>query len=296
MKDNNIRKELLKYTKEYDKVYFMTLLKNIAKDSNTNESEVMEFVQTSFLKSDADFRYYLTKTRRGVKIAAIKKFEIDPVAIEFQLDNESNESLVCYMLSQFLGKVSEIKIRQITKFYKSLSDYLNIDENNNIIYIAIDTKSKNIYTQLSHYNRDEIDELIELIKEHGYAFERDGILYWKTHSPNADITSEDLNESFSVMNTNKEIIKEIPEDITIEELPAVTKPLTAKTAINFLAKEFGMTISEDDSKHRLEELVATTNELILNFDSLQDWEKLKSWEQFVKDWQSIMGEAMNDRN
>ena len=98
------------------------------------------------------------------------------------------------------------------------------------------------------------------------------------------------------MNTNKEIIKEIPEDITIEELPAVTKPLTAKTAINFLAKEFGMTISEDDSKHRLEELVATTNELILNFDSLQDWEKLKSWEQFVKDWQSIMGEAMNDRN
>lgn len=297
--NNHIGTELLNYSNKYGKVYFMTLLTNIAESCNVSEKDVMEYTQTSFLKSDYSFRYYLTKTRRGIKIAAIKKFDFDPVAIEFLLDNEIKEPLAQYMLSQFLGKLSEIKIKQLTKFYISLLNTFKSDDNDEFIYIAINTNSKNIYAQLSEYNRDEIDEFISLIREHGYSFDRDGMLYWKTYSPKASITISDLEDSFSAVNNSKETISEPPKVIEqVEEMPVVTTnmPLTAKKALSVLAKEFGLSIAEDNSKHKLEELIVMTDELILNFDSLQDWEKLKSWEQFVKDWHSIMGEAMNDRN
>lgn len=300
--NNHIGKKLLEYSKEYGKVYFMTLIKNIAQSSNVTEKEVMEYVQTSFLKSNHEFRYYLTKTRRGIKIAAIKKFEFDPAAIEFLLDTEINESLACYMLSQFLGKLSEIKIKQLTKFYISLLNTFKSDDNDEFIYIAINTNSKNIYAQLSEYNRDEIDEFIGLVREHGYSFDRDGMLYWKTYSPRASITTSDLEESFSAVNNTKESIEDtLKEEIEIVKDPpsimtTIEAPLTAKKALSVLAKEFGLSVAEDNSKHKLEELIVMTDELILNFDGLQDWEKLKSWDQFMKDWRSIMGEAMNDRN
>ena len=47
---------------------------------------------------------------------------------------------------------------------------------------------------------------------------------------------------------------------------------------------------------KLEEVIAITDELINNFDSMQDWEKLMNWNNFVSDWKTIMGDALNDRN
>ena len=68
--------------------------------------------------------------------------------------------------------------------------------------------------------------------------------------------------------------------------------MTAQDALKLLAKELGLA-SIEKTESKLEEVLAITNELIDNFDSMQDWEKLMNWKKFVTDWKTIMGDAMN---
>ena len=100
---------------------------------------------------------------------------------------------------------------------------------------------------------------------------------------------------------NDALIEKETETIIEEQKPIAkyevkTMTLDTRTALNHIANELGICIAENESKEILEEMAATTNELIMSFSKLPDWEKLKSWDKFVQDWQAIMGDAINDRN
>lgn len=294
-----IRKELLR--RAQTKLYVMTNLTAIRNACNVHSSEVTLTIQKLFLTCDINFTYGLSETRSGVKIVALEAFTPDVNSIEYLIDKKNEESLAIYMLSQFANKLPIEDIKKIFDFYKvlySYTDIANISED--ALYFAMTKENDRIYNQVFDFvkSKEEIDYLLDLIVNNGYAFVKGNYIFWKIYSPNANISDEDARQAFTVVVDKP--FKEISQQETIKEIVEVEKfveePLTVSKAISFLAKEFGLTLDEDESKNKLEEMVAMTNELIMSFNDLQDWEKLKSWDKFVKDWQAIMGEAMNDRN
>lgn len=295
-----IRKELLKRAKD-SKLYIMTNLTAISNACNVYSSEVTLNIQKMFLTCDTNFTYDLSQTRNGVKIVALELFNLDVYSIEYLTEKKGEEALAIYILSQFANKLPIEDIKKIFEFYKALyshTDLTNVSDN--ALYFAITKENDRIYNQIIDFNKskEEIDYLLDLIVNNGYAFIKGDYIFWKTYSPNANLSDKDAKDAFTVI-VNKPF-EETPQKESVKEILEVEKfvdtPLTVSKAISFLAKEFGLTLDEDESKNKLEEMVAMTNELIMNFNDLQDWEKLKSWDKFVKDWQTIMGEAMNDRN
>lgn len=295
-----IRKELLK--RAQTKLYVMTNLTAIGSACNVYSSEVTLTIQKLFLTCDINFTYDLSETRSGVKIVALEAFTPDVNSIEYLIDKKNEESLAIYMLSQFANKLPIEDIKKIFYFYKALYSHTDITNiSKDALYFAITKENDRIYNQVFDFikSKEEIDYLLDLIVNNGYAFIKGDYIFWKIYSPNADLSDKDASDAFTVIvnkSFDKTSQKEEPAKEIVEVKKFVKEPLTVSTAISFLAKEFGLTLDENESKNKLEEMVAMTNELIMNFDDLQDWEKLKSWDKFVKDWQAIMGEAMNDRN
>lgn len=294
-----IRKELLR--RAQTKLYVMTNLTAIGNACNVHSSEVTLTIQKLFLTCDINFTYDLSETRSGVKIVALEAFTPDVNSIEYLIDKKNEESLAIYMLSQFANKLPIEDIKKIFDFYKALYSYTDIANiSEDALYFAMTKENDRIYNQVFDFvkSKEEVDYLLDLIVNNGYAFVKGNYIFWKIYSPNANISDEDARQAFTVVVDKP--FKEISQQETVKEIVEVEKfieePLTVSKAINFLAKEFGLTLDEDESKNKLEEMVAMTNELIMSFNDLQDWEKLKSWDKFVKDWQAIMGEAMNDRN
>ena len=294
-----IRKELLR--RAQTKLYVMTNLTAIRNACNVHSSEVTLTIQKLFLTCDINFTYDLSETRSGVKIVALEAFTPDVNSIEYLIDKKNEESLAIYMLSQFANKLPIEDIKKIFDFYKALYSYTDIANiSEDALYFAMTKENDRIYNQVFDFvkSKEEVDYLLDLIVNNGYAFVKGNYIFWKIYSPNANISDEDARQAFTVVADKP--FKEISQQETIKEIVEVEKfveePLTVSKAISFLAKEFGLTLDEDESKNKLEEMVAMTNELIMSFNDLQDWEKLKSWDKFVKDWQAIMGEAMNDRN
>lgn len=294
-----IRKELLR--RAQTKLYIMTNLTAIRNACNVHSSEVTLTIQKLFLTCDINFTYDLSETRSGVKIVALEAFTPDVNSIEYLIDKKNEESLAIYMLSQFANKLPIEDIKKIFDFYKALYSYTDIANiSEDALYFAMTKENDRIYNQVFDFvkSKEEVDYLLDLIVNNGYAFVKGNYIFWKIYSPNANISDEDARQAFTVIVDKP--FKEISQQETIKEIVEVEKfveePLTVSKAISFLAKEFGLTLDEDESKNKLEEMVAMTNELIMSFNDLQDWEKLKSWDKFVKDWQAIMGEAMNDRN
>ena len=295
-----IRERLLTLTKQ-GKLYLLTAISDIASYCNVEPAEVMSYVQECYLTSDIAFKYDLSKTRTGIKIVAIERYVPYTIDINNQINSEVSNNLAIYMLSQFGGKINNINISEIISFYLALLEQADkIQFSSDVLYLAIDKNKGNVY-DINGFSNTEIDYMLDLILTHGYAFKNENdIIIWKTYSPSANITKEDLVNAFTVirkqdtLDFDTEEKEAVKEEIVEVEMP--TKEITVKDAFSLIAKEFGMSLTEDDSSNKLEELVATTNELILNFDALPDWEKLRSWGQFVTDWKAIMGEAINDRN
>lgn len=295
-KYNQIIEKLLEKVNANGKIYLLKESEVIARECNVTSSDVIKAIQRAYLLSYSGFRYDLTKTRNSIKILALEKIEHQLGAIEYIMDYDNNPSrtIATYIASQFYKQIEERDIKKIYQFYKDITS--DIENSLEVLYLAINRNSNAIYAKCTRFNRDEIDYILDLIAKHGYAYEKDGLLYWKTLSPLAIIEDEDLITQFSIISRKEEPVYEEPvhNKETVIEQPAVT--LNTKTALEFIAKELGMPLTANESKQKLEEMIATTNELIVSFDSLPDWEKLKSWNQFVQDWQAIMGDAMNDRN
>lgn len=302
----SIKKELLNRTQN-SKLYLMTNIGRIAKACNTYSSEVTLTIQKLFLSCDTSFTYDLSETRSGAKIVALQTFEPSSELIERLIYDDSDISLATYMLSQFNSKIGLQDIKKIMHFYKCLlkcSD--GIEFSNEVLFFAMTKEDNRIYKQINKdsivMHQSEIDEVLDLIIKHGYSFEKNGHVFWKTYSPNASVSDEDAMQAFTVIKSSSFAEKatgeeDIQKEVTVVEETKITEaPLTVNKAFSFLAKELGVTLDENESKNKLEEMVAMTNELIMSFNDLPDWEKLKSWETFVKDWQAIMGEAINDRN
>lgn len=294
-----IKKELLRRTQD-SKLYVMTNLTAVASSCNVYSSEVILNIQKLFLTCDTNFSYDLSQTRNGFKIVALDYFNPTTESVNAVIDNNNQIELAVFMLSQFNNKISTKDIKDIIKFYEALvtcSEQSNLS--NNALFFAITKQDNRIYNQINNsgysISSSKIDYLLDLIITHGYAFEKDNYIFWKIYSPNAEVSDEDTKVAFTVV--NKDIsLKEENKEIQEKEEIVKEEPLTIGKAFNFLAKELGLALNENESKNKLEEMVAMTNELIMDFNDLQDWEKLKSWNKFVENWQTIMREATNDRS
>lgn len=298
-KENQIKRKLLEKVNSSGKVYLLKNIDSIAKDCNTTKKDVVKTVQKAYLTSCCDFKFDLTKTRNNIKILALDKVNYDSNTINYITGsyNTSYSPIATYILSQFSPRVELSDIKNIYEFYIDINN--SIDNKSDILYFAINNSDDSIYTK-TRFEVSEVDYILNLIKKHGYSYEKDNVLYWKAYSPEIIITEEDLVNSFTIMSsvetnkTNNTEEKEIQEEKPKQEVKSIA--LDSRTALNYIANELGVDMTGDDSRERLEEMVATTNELIMNFSNLPDWEKLKSWEKFVQDWQAIMGDAINDRN
>ena len=296
--EKHIKKILLEKVNSSGKIYLIKDINNIAKECDVRPKDVTKVIQKSYLQSYSNFKYDLTKTRNSIKILALEKPVYNVDSIEYMADSydSPNSDVAKYILSQFAPHVELEDIRKIYEFYTDITYDMNKDLD--ILYLAINRESESLYIK-TRFSVREVDYIVDLIAKYGYAYEKGNILYWKAYSPNVTVEEEDLIDQFTIINKKMDNIQEKETVIQQEDLKQEqiqTMRLDTRTALSHIAKELGMALNENDSREKLEEMVATTNELITNFSELPDWEKLKSWNTFVLDWQAIMGDALNDRN
>ena len=296
--EKHIEKKLLEKVNSSGKIYLIKDINNIAKECDVRPKDVTKVIQKSYLQSYSNFKYDLTKTRNSIKILALEKPVYNVNSIEYMADSydSPNSDVARYILSQFAPHVELEDIKKIYEFYTDITYDMNKDLD--ILYLAINRESESLYIK-TRFSVREVDYIVDLIAKYGYAYEKDNILYWKAYSPNVIVEEEDLIDQFTIINKKMDNIQEKETVIQQEDLKQEqiqTMRLDTRTALSHIAKELGMPLNENDSREKLEEMVATTNELITNFGELPDWEKLKSWNTFVLDWQAIMGDALNDRN
>lgn len=294
--DKIIETELLKRVSEKGKINLMTETHDIMNSKGLSclrHSSLAIFIQTQFLKSNLMFCYDLIQSRNGIKIAGLSKgckndTEIDALKKRFSL---IDDNIATYILNQFNNSRDNVDIMSITAFYNAI---LKVTEVNNL-FIALDNNlldkiylmAKNDFTSELH-----LKNTVEEIKKYGYCFNRDDKTYWKLYKTNIEVNKDKASDFFTVIN---EIIEEESEYPIVEKEKIITQEITTQDALNLLARELGLAPIEKISS-RLEEVVAITNELINDFDSMQDWEKLMNWNKFVTDWKTIMGDALNGNN
>lgn len=284
--------------KNYKKRFVGSCIEELKKKLDLPANVIIKMIQELYLTSDTDFRFEFIKGRKNNKITAFEPFKLEStIPIEnIKLDVALQESHIIYLLNQFYGKISEAQICKIALLYSELVNHAN----QYTIYMAICKNSTAVYDKLANkFSHSEVDEILNLIAEHGYSYIDNGILYWKIYSPKLELTSKEIEESFSVISQN-EVVEEKNKE---EEQPVKeinTQPVetvfTAKDALYLIAKEFGMTLTENDAENKLNELIATTTELINDFNEMPDWEKLRNWDKFMEGWSLITGEILNDRN
>lgn len=293
--DKLMETELLKRVSEKGKVNLMTETHDIMNSGQLScfcHSSLATFVQTQFLKSNLMFDYDLIRSRNGIKIIGLSKGYKNEVEIntlkKFSL---IDDNVAMYILNQFHRYENNVDILSIAAVYNAI---LKVSEAKNL-FIALDRSlidtiyltSKNDFTSKLH-----LENTIEEIKKYGYCFIKDNKVYWKLYKTDIDIENENVIEFFTVIN---ETIEEESEYPTVKKEKIVSEKFTIQDALNLLAKELGLTpIEKTNSK--LEEVVAITDELINDFDSMKDWEKLMNWNKFVSDWKIIMGDALNGNN
>ena len=292
--DKMMETELLKRVSEKGKINLMTETNSIMNSGQLSclcHSSLAAFVQKQFIESNLLFHYDLVQSRNGIKIAGLSKgytpneTDLD-LLTSFTLIDESRAT---HILNQFYDVKDKVEIIDITAVYNSI--LYNVEKINLFICLneeLIDIIYKNSSKDFT--SRQHVEKTIKDIIKYGYCFKRNDEYYWKMYKTNIQVDKEEIDQFFTIINEELEIIEE-EKPVVIQE-KIVNKEFTAQEALNFLAKELGLvTIEKTESK--LEEVLAITNELIDNFDSMQDWEKLMNWKKFVTDWKTIMGDAMN---
>lgn len=299
-KQKQIRTKLLERLNLNNKLYLMKDIDLIAQECDVSKKEVTQTIQKSYLTSFYDFKYDLTNTRNSFKILALEKPNYNPSLVEYICGKYDGieASKARYILSQFSPQVDIEDIKKIYQFYIDLTN--PIENDLDVLYLAIHIESSDIYIK-TRFNVREVNNILELINRYGYSYKKDKVLYWKTYSPNVEINNEEIINQFSIISKKEEVVKEesSKEDNKNNKCDCDNKDkvvLDTKIALNHIAKELGLCLTEKESEQKLDEVIATTNELISNYNNLPDWEKLKSWSKFVSDWEAIMGDAINDRN
>lgn len=276
-------------------------IQSLAIKLNSSYHDIIAVFKLLYLEAESELCFNLYKSRNSVKIISIKP--------NIAKDNENLQNFynissltkeeILFTSAPFIGKIADEDILDILNLYATILD--KISDSKTAIYFAIENAAKLYNLVYPTYRYEKVEYLYNLIKDYGYSFERDNMLYWKTANSSANITESEIDDFFSVINRNKKEITEIKNPISPqreieEDNQKINSVMTTHDALSLIAKELGISLDENESRQKLEELVAITNELILNFDELEDWEKLKNWDKFIKDWQAIMGEAMHDRN
>lgn len=292
--DKLMETELLKRVSEKGKINLMTETHSIMESGRLSclcHSSLATFIQTQFLKSNLAFSYDLLQSRTGIKIAGLSKGYINSNE-ELELVKSYSlidENIAIHLLNQFNQYKDTVDIMSIASVYNAI---LKVLEVKNLFVSLNDELIEKIYATSKNdfSSRHHLEETIQDIKKYGYCFVKDNETYWKLYKTNVEINNDKVNDFFTVI---EEIINEESTHPVIEK--EVTKEFTAQDALNVLAQELGLIPSEKINS-KLEEVIAITDELINNFDSMQDWEKLMNWKNFVSDWKTIMGDALNDRN
>lgn len=295
--DKIIEAELLKRVSEKGKINLMIETNSIMNSVQLSclcHSSLAAFVQKQFIESNLLFRYDLLRSRNGIKIAGLSK-GIDPneVNLDYYTSFASiDKDKALYILNQFYDVKEVVALTDVMMVYSSI---LNVAGKNNLFICLNEELIDSIYNYSSNYftSKQLLEETVKGIIEYGYCFERNGEYYWKMYKTNVQLKKEEIDHFFTIIDEQSNNVEE-EKSVIIQDKTTDSK-FTTQDALNLLAKELGLT-SIEKAESKLEEVLAITNELVNNFDAMQDWEKLMNWKKFVNDWKTIMGDALNGNN
>lgn len=284
--DKDIEIELLKRVSENGKINLMTEINFIMNNDNLSylsHSSLTTFVQKQFLQSNLSFRYKLLNSRNGIKIIELQqgcKVKEKDLAMFREFASVSDNEAI-HIINQFEDVNHKVSTIEIALFYNIMTANKKINH-----FECLNEELINHVYENSNYfeSKTHVENVVNDIIKYGYCFKRNGQYYWKMYIDTI-INEKEVNDFFTV---NESYSKE-PVECTSN------KELTAQDALNILAKELGFA-SIENTRSKLDEVLAITNELIENFNAMQDWEKLMNWNNFVNDWKMIMGDALNDNN
>lgn len=290
--DKAMETELLKRISEKGKVNLMTEIHSIMDNGRLSylcHSSLTTFVQKQFLESNLLFKYKLLNSRNGIKIVELyESYKPQQKDIEAIMDFAAiNEKEIIHLFNQFYDVSDKVNIAEIALVYKAItkstsSNFICLDNNLiNLIY-----KNSNNYFKTITY----VEEIIKDIIKYGYCFKRNNQYYWKMYV-DTTINNEEIDQFFTVNELDLED-KENPDEVKNQ---LIDKNFTTQDALSLLARELGF-LPIENTKSKLEEVLAITDELIDDFDSMKDWEKLMNWKNFVSNWKTIMGDALNGNN
>ena len=290
--DKAMETELLKRISEKGKVNLMTEIHSIMDNGRLSylcHSSLTTFVQKQFLESNLLFKYKLLNSRNGIKIVELyESYKPQQKDIEAIIDFAAiNEKEIIHLFNQFYDVSDKVNIAEIALVYKAITKSTNssfICLDNNLINLIY--KNSNNYFKTITY----VEEVIKDIIKYGYCFKRNNQYYWKMYA-DTTINNEEIDQFFTVNELDLEDEKN-PDEMQNQ---LIDKNFTTQDALSLLAKELGF-LPIENTKSKLEEVLAITDELIDDFDSMKDWEKLMNWKNFVSNWKTIMGDALNGNN
>lgn len=288
--DKEIELELLKRISENGKVNLMTEINSIMNNSNLSclsHSSLTTFVQKQFLQSNLSFKYKLLNSRNGIKIIELREgHKVTKKDMDILGDFAGvSENEAAHIINQFEDVNFKVNIAEIALIYNIITKNTEVTH----FYCLNEELINFVYKNSDDYfeSKAHIEGVINDIIKYGYCFKRNNQYYWKMYIKTS-MEEADINQFFTVNEKSVDMKQPVEQNKVVQEL-------TAQDALNILAKELGFA-SIENTKSKLEEVLAITNELIDNFNSMQDWEKLMNWNNFVNDWKTIMGDALNDNN
>lgn len=266
-----------------------------------NNKELNDYSKIAFLASDINYSFKTVVSRNCLKIISISNNKIDDNKINMLLSKfkdkyskNINSNILIFILNQF-NKYDYKTIIDLSFFYYCFHKAFNIKESD-YLFISLAINNKDSINKINNYcynklTNERINELIEIIKQDGYSYILNDNLYWKTFNPKLRINKKLVKAFFT--NT----LKNETENNDINKNTSSNIPTEVLTATNILLNHLGINFNNNDIYNKkIKTLILKTDELINEFDNMQDWEKLAKWKVFISEWNKISKEALDDRD
>lgn len=208
--------------------------------------------------------------------------EINAVMDKLHISDHSlkNYDEVEFLMNQFIDKVPDFMFYKICEFYYRIKESSLVD---------ID-KVKHVYITEQYITANNIsEELLNSILTVGYALKtEDGTIKWKIFNDKED---EDIKEE-KPKKTLATTSIEIPDYASLK-----MNVNNIAVSIKFLADNLLSQIGVEPQKEfNHKALLKELDELFDEYESMQDWEKMKNVNTFINTWKEIRKEYFNDRD
>lgn len=288
MQSAGIKHKFLEYlhNKGFGTTINSNTIKSICNDLNIEPIDLHFILDVLFDECSPYLNFTVIPTRNdGLNVIQCKYEPISDKDTEAVMDklritdySQKNYDEVNFLINQFKHSVPDFMFYKICEFYYKIKESSLVDVD----------KVKYVYITEQYITANKIStEMLNSILTVGYALRTDdGVIKWKIFNDKELPVKEEIEEEKPKVIATSTM--SIPDSANINNLAVSIKFLADK-----LLKEVGVEPKEElDTKALLKDL----DDLFNEYESMEDWEKMKNTNTFINTWKEIRKEYFNDRD